>query len=195
MSDYQELSAAYVELRQRIDTIIDQLGGAPFAHAIVPRSAAEALRAVNEKHTGRSRAMWEIMHYQVFSEALLATPDEMRRTCDVLLCEFSIRDVEPTLCGPISGGQLVVRENDLYFETDRAALLLVECYADRYTAGRWNVVINRKGEAFLDLMGLPKPSVTRTSTKSQSAAMKSLSRIASDLFGVELVANKRTASA
>jgi len=195
MSDYQELSAAYVEMRQLIDSIIDQLGGTRFAHAILPRSAAEALRHVNEARTGRRRALWDILHYQAFSEALLATPEEMRRACNVLRSEFSSRDIEPALCGGIEGGRLAVRDDGMYFETDSAAALLVECDADRYTEGRWNVVINRKGEAFLDLMGLTKPSVTRTSTKSQSAAMKSLVRIASDLFGVELKAHTRTAGA
>ena len=76
-----------------------------------------------------------------------------------------------------------------------AALLLVEAYADRHTEGRWNVVINRKGEAFLDLMGRPNPSMTRFNTKTQSAAKKSIARIASEIFSVELEPYKQTGKA
>lgn len=186
MDKYLEIAAAYALLRETIDAIVVKLGGSAFARAVVTTSARELFRDEGD---------WRHSRHMVFCEALTANAADLRGVAVAVERRFVISEAAASHRCPLeAGGALVIRGERLYFETERAATLLVHAYEESMTYSRrgdaepprWTIGVAKEAEAYLDFAGMKKPSVGIIHVKSRDGAIKGMIRIAKEHFGADM---------
>lgn len=179
--DGQSLGASYEALRNVIEAKIASLGDDKFARSSVTVAARSALQKVFP-------SLWRQGYrtFQTNCEALQVSPAQMASAVTVLDNTFAIPDAPATHVGSLGKGRLTIRGKGLYFEMDTAAAMLAFFYEASGDEGRWTVAVTSEGETYLAEHDMRRPSVSMSHTKSETAAIKALERIATQHFGVKL---------
>ncbi|WP_156350274.1 hypothetical protein [Achromobacter sp. 2789STDY5608633] len=179
--DGQSLGASYEALRNVIEAKIASLGDDKFARSSVTVAARGALQKVFP-------SLWRQGYrtFQTNCEALQVSPAQMASAVTVLDNTFAIPDAPATHVGSLGKGRLTIRGKGLYFEMDAAAAMLAFFYEASGDEGRWTVAVTSEGQTYLAEHGMRRPSVSMSHTKSETAALKALERIATQHFGVKL---------
>jgi hypothetical protein len=179
--DGQSLGASYEALRNVIEAKIASLGNDKFARSSVTVAARGALQTVFP-------ALWRqgYVTHQAYCEALQVSPEQMAAAVTLLDNSFAIPDKPATHVGPLGKGRLTIRGKGLFFEMVKAAAMLAFYYEAGGDEGRWTVAVTSEGETYLAEHGMRRPSVSMSHTKSESAAIKVLERIATQHFDVKL---------
>lgn len=181
---YEETSTAFAGLLATIDQIVSDLGGTRAARAIVSLAAREATAAVKVRELGYQMTLCDVF---VISAA------GFRAATQTLKDQFRIREEAPvSRAGRFQAGRLAVRGDRMYFETDRASVMLTHCYQDTHSGSRkdggerWTTAVTEEAQTLLHLSGLAKLRVCMTHSKSQQLAIKRISRVAEEGFKVSL---------
>lgn len=180
-SDDASLGTACIALRRAVDQWSQHLGGSAFARAIVTIGAREAL---NQAQRQRGRIS---QYSMVYCEALTATPEDFNSAIDALHRKFSLVTTPAAYRGVTADGgtSLVLRGLRLYLETENASAMVAFAYSDNST--RWTIALDAQGESLIRHLGRQNAAVTTSHCKSEDGAIKALSRIAQNHFGVKLM--------
>ncbi len=180
MEPLQTLGAAYENLRNTMDILASKLGDDGFARSVVTVGARNALQEVMPRAWERGYSV------HAFCEALQATQEHMMAAALLLERIFALRDKPAEFIGSLGKGQLAVRGNALYFETDSAASMFAHAFTPYGQQDRWTTAMTKDAEIYLTENKMNRPSVSVSHSKTEESAMKTLVRIGFQHFGVKL---------
>lgn len=179
-----EAAAGFQRLQAKAFELTFLLGGHQFAQCVVVKNAASLLDNLMRDRIDREKS-WAVSRHFMFSSYLVATAGDFDAAIAQMERRFLRLEGEESATGAsaeIFGGRLVLRGLDLWFETDRAHVLMAHAFQDG-RQNKWQISIRDKAaEVFFDLTGRHRPSVGTVHAKTQEAAVKSLQRMASDVF-------------
>jgi len=183
--------------QSRLDAMVEALGGHHFARVAVAQDMADRLRRLVDSRLG-----YEATCGLTFSEYLLATAGEFDAAAATTEKIVYREHAEPAdaVSAPIHGGTIALRDTRLWFETDRAALLLAHAYEDPHHhhrkggKARWGVGLTDEAKAYFYHAGGKEPAQSSTSAGSRDGALKSLRRLAETAFGAPLTDQVKVAA-
>ncbi|MFK4706229.1 hypothetical protein ABIC83_003068 [Roseateles asaccharophilus] len=178
--ELQGLGTAYMTLRARIETLIQQLGGHKFARSAVTLSAENALRE-------QRRGDWSKYDKHLLRcEALVYSADEINASVMRLNRYFSIVDEPVLFSAEAFGGRIVLKGRGLYFETAQAAMLMGHYFKESGSVEKWMITLTKVAEAFIDHTGRDRCRISTTHAKSEASALKAILRMAEEGLGFKL---------
>lgn len=182
-------SLGYTSLRQKIDEVVDCLGGHDFARLVVTKTAGDHLERLV-----RDSMDWKRSRHLFNSAFLMASESDFKRTVAMLERYFVIQCDLPTpamVSEPVACGRFILRGTELNFETVRARIPMALGKEDHMTtpdAPKWMVsVYDTHMKPFVGLVGGKEPSASYGYTKSEAGAVKLLVRIAKEVFNQPLM--------
>lgn len=184
---------AFAGLLHVMDGIVAELGCTEAARAIVSYAAREVIHDIRQSEFGGRRDLWEFGMNTTLSDVFLVSRDGFDKAGVQLKRQFSVQHDLPILKrAKLSRYAVVIRGHRMYLEAEHAAVLLGHCYEDSYGRARkdgeqrWSTAVTKEAEILLDLSKMSKPAIGLTHSKSSSAAIKSLVRVAAECFKVNL---------
>ena len=173
----------------RLEAMVEALGGHNFVRIAVAQDMADGLRHIVDSRLGG----YDATRGLTFAEYLLATASEFDAAAAAVERMVYREHEEPAdaISAPIHGGAFALRDTRLWFETDRAALLMAHAYPDnghtrRSGKERWSVSVTDDAKAFFHHAGGKEPSLSSTGAGSRDGAIKSLRRLAEAAFRAPL---------
>lgn len=179
-AELRALGAAYMSLRARMATLIEQLGGHKFARSAVTLSANKAL------HEQRRGDWSKYDKHATFCEALTFSADEIESSIKRLSHYFSIVDEPVLFSADAFGDRIVLKGRDLYFETAHAAMLMGHYFKESGSVERWMITLTKVAEAFIHHTGRDRSRISTTHAKTEASALKAILRMAEEGLGFKL---------
>lgn len=184
------LARDFASYQACVQTAIAELGGHPFARASVVLHAAGMLRDEVRERLG----LHHHLELPPFTEWVLATASDFARAADKLDRLTGLHAGAPAMLASSEtayGGRLVLRPLRLTFETVTRTLVFAYAAPESFRA-RGNqqphmVWLTNEGTAYLTHAALQRPKAASTHTRSEEGALKSLRRMAEEVFRVQLV--------